>query len=62
MDESVVLTVTDVTGRLQWSQSVKLEKGEYYTPLNISRLNKGIYYVHVTSSDGISKALPFFKN
>ena len=61
-NESVVLTVTDVTGRLQWSQSVKLEKGEYYTPLNVSRLNKGIYYVHVTSSDGISKALPFVKN
>jgi len=61
-NEVVILTVTDVTGRIQWSQSVKLEKGENNTPLNVSRLSKGIYYVHVTSNDGISKTLPFVKN
>ncbi|HWK03629.1 MAG TPA: T9SS type A sorting domain-containing protein [Puia sp.] len=60
--EAVVLTVTDVTGRLQWSQSIKLEKGENYTLLNVSRLSKGIYYIHVTGNDGISKAMPFVKN
>ncbi len=59
--ESIVLTVMDVTGRQQWSQSARLEKGEYYTPLNVSSLRKGIYYVHVTSNDGIFKTIPFVK-
>ena len=61
-NEAIIITVIDVTGRLQSSQSVKLGKGEYYTPLDVSRLSKGIYYVHVTSNDGISKTLPFVKN
>ncbi len=60
--EAFVVTVTDVTGRLLWSESVKVEKGENYTPLNVSRLSKGIYYVHVASADGISQTLPFVKN
>jgi hypothetical protein len=60
--ENIIVTVTDVTGRLLWSESVIVEKGENYTSLNVSRLSKGIYYVHVASVDGISKTLPFVKN
>jgi hypothetical protein len=60
-NEAIVLTVTDIAGRLQLSQSVKLEKGENYTPLNASGLSKGVYYVHISSNDGISKTLPFVK-
>jgi hypothetical protein len=60
--EALVVTVTDVAGRLLWSESVKVEKGENYTPFNVSRLGKGIYYVHVASADGISQTLPFVKN
>jgi len=60
--EAFIVTVTDVTGRLLWSESIKVEKGENYTPLNVSRLGKGIYYVHIVSSDGISQTLPFVKN
>jgi hypothetical protein len=59
---AIVLTVTDVMGRRQWSESIKLEKGEHYTPLDVSRLSNGIYFVHVTGADGSSKTLPFVKN
>jgi len=60
--EAFILTVTDVMGRRQFSQSVKLEKGEHYTPLDVSRLSKGLYFVNITSPDGISKTLSFVKN
>jgi|GEM_PF-6757405 len=62
--ETIVLIVMDVMGRQLWSGSVRPGKGENYTPLNLSRLSKGIYYVHVASADGvsISKTLPFIKN
>jgi hypothetical protein len=61
-NDAIILTVMDVTGRLELSQSVRLEKGENYIPLNISRLSKGIYYVHITSNDGISKTLSLIKD
>lgn len=60
--EVITLTITDVAGRPQWSESVSFGKGTYHTPLNVSRLTKGLYYVHVTSKDGLSKTLPFVKN
>jgi hypothetical protein len=60
--EVIAWMITDVMGRAQWSGTVKLEKGEFYTPIDVSRLSKGIYFVHISSRDGISKTLPFVKN
>jgi hypothetical protein len=56
------LTVTDIIGRVQFSQVVRLGKGESYTLLDVARLGKGIYYVRVTSPDGITQTLPFVKD
>jgi len=59
---TVQLMVTDVMGRLQLSGQVRPGKGETYSSLDVSRLSKGLYYVRVSSSDGVSKTLPFVKN
>lgn len=61
-NESINLTVTDATGRPELSQSVRLGKGENTIALNVSRLSKGIYYVRITSNDGISKTLSLIKD
>jgi len=61
-NEVIILTITDVAGRRQWSGSASLGKGACYTPLDVSHLSKGLYYVHITSKDGISKTLPFVKH
>ena len=61
-NEIVMLTVIDVAGRQLWSQFMSLGKGEYYTPMSVSRLSKGMYYMKVTSNDGISTVLSFIKN
>ena len=60
--ETIKVTVMDVAGRVQWSQPAKLAKGETYTSLDISRLVKGIYYVRVSSNNGISRTLTLLKN
>jgi len=61
-NETIQLTITDVMGRVQFSGLLKLGPGENYTPLNVSRLSKGIYYVRASSLDGISQVLPFVKD
>lgn len=61
-NETLQLTVTDIMGRVQFSQMVRLGRGESYTSLNVSRLSKGIYYVRVSSLDGITQTLPFVKD
>ena len=61
-NEVIILTITDVAGRRQWSGSASLGKGACYTPLDVSHLSKGLYYVHITSKDGISKTLPLVKH
>ena len=61
-DETMQLTVTDIVGRVQFSEMVRPGRGEHYTTLNVSRLSKGIYYVRVSSLDGISQTLPFVKD
>jgi len=60
--ETMQLTVTDIMGRVQFSQQLRLGRGESYTSLNVSRLGKGIYYVHVSSLDGITQTLPLVKD
>ena len=61
-NEAINLTVMDATGRLELSQSARLGKGENTISLNVSRLSKGIYYVRITSNDGISKTLSLIKD
>jgi len=61
-NETMQLTVTDILGRVQFSEVLKLGKGESYTMLNVSRLSKGIYYVRVSSLDGITQTLPFVRD
>ncbi|MES1159607.1 MAG: T9SS type A sorting domain-containing protein, partial [Bacteroidota bacterium] len=60
-NEVIILTITDVAGRQQWSGSASLGKGACYTPLDVSHLSNGLYYVRITSKDGISKTLPLVK-
>jgi len=61
-DETLQLTVTDIMGRVQFTGMIRPGRGENYSTLNVSRLSKGIYYVRVTSLDGISSTLPFVKD
>ena len=61
-NETMQLTVTDIMGRVQLSKMLILGRGETYTTLNVSRLSKGIYYVRVSSLDGISQTLSFVKD
>ena len=61
-NETMQLTVTDIMGRVQFSQQLRLGRGESYTTLNISRLGKGIYYVRVSNLDGITQTLPLVKD
>jgi hypothetical protein len=59
--EKIVLTITDVAGRIQLQQTAAVQKGEQVIPLNIARLTGGIYFLHVTGSGGISKILSVLK-
>jgi hypothetical protein len=61
-EETLQLTVTDIMGRVQFSKMLSLGRGENYTPLNVSRLAKGIYYVRVSSLDGVAQTLSFVKD
>ncbi|MBS1661546.1 MAG: hypothetical protein JST68_10900 [Bacteroidetes bacterium] len=56
---AVVVTVTDIMGRLQWSAPVMLEKGENWVPLDVSRLGKGLYFVKV--GGGVKQTVSFVK-
>ena len=61
-DETLQLTVTDVMGRIQFTKMLRLGRGENYTVLNVSQFAKGIYYVRVSSLDGVSSTLSFVKD
>lgn len=61
-NETLQLTVTDIMGRVQFSKMLILGQGETYTTLDVSRLSKGIYYVRVSSLDGVSQTLSFVKD
>ncbi|MBS1602430.1 MAG: T9SS type A sorting domain-containing protein [Bacteroidetes bacterium] len=61
-NETILLTITDIMGRIQFSEVVKLGKGESHTTVDVSRLGKGIYYVHVSSMDGVSGTLPLVRD
>lgn len=58
----LVLTVTDVTGRMLWTTTVEPGKGANYTPLDVARLAKGMYYVRVVHSNGLVRTLPFVRD
>jgi hypothetical protein len=51
------LQVIDVTGRTLVRNRVAAEKGENIFTLDISRLNKGVYYVQVFKKEGLYKTI-----
>jgi len=59
--ESLFLTITDVTGRVLWSATVRRSKGAGSTSLDVARLGKGLYYLHAASVRGISRTMPFVR-
>lgn len=54
------VSVTDVMGRVLSVSTVRVEKGEYTTPVDVSRLGKGIYFVRV-SNGVVNKTISFVK-
>jgi hypothetical protein len=59
--EPLLLTITDVTGRLLLSATVRPGKGASSSLLDVTRLGKGIYFLHASSVAGISRTIPFVK-
>lgn len=57
----VMVTVSDIMGRVQWSGALRLEKGENRMPLDVSRFGKGLYFVKVSGA-GVSQTLSLVKN
>jgi hypothetical protein len=59
--EPLTVTLTDVTGRILWTSTIRPGKGVGTTTLDVARLGKGIYYVRVGSATGIARTIPFVK-
>jgi len=60
--ESFFLTITDVTGRVLWSATVRLSKGVSSTLLDVARLGKGLYYLRAASVTGIARTMSFVRD
>jgi hypothetical protein len=61
-DQPLTLKLTDVTGRVLWTAMVRPGKGACSTPLDVSRLSKGIYYVHVSSLSGLAHTMALVRD
>ena len=58
---AVSVYLTDITGRVHWQQTVKLNKGEHQLPVFIGALKKGVYYVHINDGKGNTDVLTLVK-
>lgn len=58
---AVSVYLTDITGRVHWQQTVKLNKGEHQLPVFIGGLTKGVYYVHINDGKGNAEVLTLVK-
>ena len=58
---AVTVYLTDITGRVHWQQTAKLNKGEHQLPVFIGALSKGVYYVHINDGKGNTDVLTLVK-
>ena len=58
---AVTVYLTDITGRVHWQQTTKLNKGEHQLPVFIGALSKGVYYVHINDGKGNTDVLTLVK-
>jgi hypothetical protein len=54
-------TLSDLSGKVLTCTSVKLAGGSHTLPLDVSRLSAGVYFVHITGTDGFNKTLTLIK-
>jgi hypothetical protein len=59
---NLLLTVSDVAGRIEWVKTLDIAKGQQTSDLDLSSLSKGIYFLRVTGQQGIFKTIPFIRN
>jgi len=57
----ISLYITDISGRVYGSQSLKLTKGMNQMPIWIGALTKGVYYVNVKDGNGNASVLKLVK-
>ena len=59
--EPLLLTITDVTGRVVMSSTVRPGKGASSTSVDVARLSKGIYYLRASSVSGLVRTMGFVR-
>jgi hypothetical protein len=58
---TIAVTMADIMGRVQFQQTIQLDKGTHVVPIDIAAVSTGIYYVRITSDKAIIKVLPLVK-
>jgi hypothetical protein len=57
----VMYNVSDISGHILSRNAIRLMIGEHSIPLDLSRCPAGIYFVHITDSEGGNKTLTLLK-
>jgi hypothetical protein len=54
---NIVYTLTNIPGNILMNNAVRLPGGQHTLPLDLSRYPAGVYFVHITGSDGYIRTL-----
>lgn len=60
-DAGLVYTLTDISGHVLMSNDIRLAGGQHSLPLDLSRYPAGVYFIHVSGSDGFTKTLTLLR-
>ena len=54
-------SLINISGNILLSNDIRLADGQHTLPLDLSRYPAGVYFVHVTGSDGFIKTLTLIR-